>query len=248
MNLPPGAGNQPTLEVTSMTAAPAEPAPTDPAPVDPAPTRPADPPAALHDDPVIAKALEGLTPEQRETLLTTGGKNALAARLEETKQAKAVAATAAETARAELAQAIGKTLGLVKDDDPIDPAKLTEELTAEKTAAQQARVELAVFRAAGAANGDPAALLDSTSFLRSLDGIDPNDAAAVQAAITSAVTANPRLGAAPADPRTPAPNPAQGSSAGGAPDLDTQIAAATAAGDTKLAIHLQNQKLAPSRG
>jgi hypothetical protein len=44
-------------------------------------------------------------------------------------------------------------------------------------------------------------------------------------------------------PPDPAPNPAQGSSAGGAPDLDSQIAEAQKAGDTSLAIHLQNQKL-----
>ncbi len=33
--------------------------------------------------------------------------------------------------------------------------------------------------------------------------------------------------------------------AGGAPDLAAQIAAAQQSGDTRLAIHLQNQKLAP---
>lgn len=214
----------------------------DPTPVVPVvdPHKPTDPPAKpLHEDPAIAKALEGLTEEQRATLLTTGGKNALAARLEEAKEAKAKAATAAETARAELAQSIGKALGLVKDD-PIDPAKLTEELTAEKTAAQHARVELAVFKAAGAVNGDPAALLDSTSFLKSLDGIDPTDTAAVQAAIQTAITANPRLGVE-TGPRQPAPNPAQGSSASGAPDLSMQIAEATKAGNHALAITLKRQ-------
>lgn len=199
-----------------------DPAPTEPA-NDPAPasTDPVDPadsnnpaPAPLHDDPAIAKALEGLSEAQRETLLTTGGKNALAARGEEAKKAKAAAATAAEQARAELAQSIGKAIGLVKDE-PLDPAKLTEELTAERSAAQQARVELAIFKAAGAANGDPAALLDSSSFLRSLDGIDPSDTAAVTAAISAAVEANPRLGVAPLEPGMPRPNPAQGGSGSG---------------------------------
>lgn len=209
-----------------------------------------DPPAApLHEDPAIAKALEGLTEAQRETLLTTGGKNALAARAEEVRNAKAAATTAAETARAELAQSIGKALGLVQDE-PLDPAKLTAELTAEKTAAQQARVELAVHRAAGAVNGDPSALLDSTSFLKSLDGIDPTDTAAVQAAITAAVTANPRLGVAPVDPTAiipPAPNPAQGAAAGGAPGIEAQIAEATKAGNHALAISLKRQLAAPTK-
>lgn len=121
---------------------------------------------------------------------------------------------AAEQARQELAQQIGKTLGLVAEDQPLDPAQLTKELSAERQAAQQARVELAVFRAAGAAGGDPSALLDSTSFLKSLDGIDPTDSAAIAAAVASAVEANPRLGAAK-EPRIPAPNPAQGASAAG---------------------------------
>lgn len=226
---------------------PATPAATPPAPAAPAATvdpPKVDPPAApLHEDPAIAKALEGLTEAQRETLLTTGGKNALAARAEEVRNAKAAATTAAETARAELAQSIGKALGLVQDE-PLDPAKLTAELTAEKTAAQQARVELAVHRAAGAVNGDPSALLDSTSFLKSLDGIDPTDTAAVQAAIAAAVTANPRLGAE-TGPRTPAPNPAQGAGASGAPGLEAQIAEATKAGDIQTAIALK-QALAAS--
>lgn len=125
-------------------------------------------------------------------------------------------AQAAEAAKAELAQTIGKALGLVQDE-PIDPAKLTESLTASQAEAKQARVELAVFKAAATAGGDPAALLDSSSFLASLAAVDPSDSAAVTAAIQAAVTANPRLGAAPAGPTPPAPNPAQGASATGAP-------------------------------
>ena len=193
-----------------MSVSPAEPTPTPtepPAaattPPAPTPAPPAEPKAAdvapagnLWDDPEAARA-------EIEKLRRENG----AART----NAKA---QAAEEARKEMAQTIGKALGLVADE-PIDPAKLTESLTASQADAQRARVELAVFRAASAANGDPAALLDSTSFLKSLDGIDPNDAAAVQAAISQAVTANPRLGIS-TEPRPPAPNPAQGSSASGA--------------------------------
>lgn len=189
-----------------MSVTPAEPTPTEPsaaattppeAPKLTEPPKAADPAPAANpwEDPKAAQA-------EIERLRKENG----AART----NAKA---QAAEEARNELAQSIGKALGLVQDE-PLDPAKLTQELTAERTAAQTARVELAVFRAATAANGDPAALLDSTSFLKSLDGIDPTDTAAVQAAIASAVAANPRLGAA-TEPRTPAPNPAQGSSASG---------------------------------
>lgn len=193
-----------------MSTAPAEPTPTEPStqeppaaaatpPAAPTPTEPSapTPKANVWEDPSAAKA-------EIEKLRRENG----AART----NAKA---QAAEEARKELAQTIGKALGLV-EDEPIDPAKLTESLTASQADAKQARVELAVFRSAASAGGDPAALLDSSSFLKSLAGVDPSDSAAISAAIQSAVEANPRLGAAPSEPKAPAPNPAQGSSANGA--------------------------------
>ena len=54
----------------------------------------------------------------------------------------------------------------------------------------------------------------STSFLKSLAGIDPSDTAAVQAAIATAVAGNARLGVS-TGPTPPAPNPAQGAGANG---------------------------------
>ena len=210
-----------------MSVAPAEPtppAPTEPPaaaaapPVGPKPTEPPkapEPTSNPWDDPKAAQA-------EIERLRRENGSERVNAK-----------AQAAEDARNELAQSIGKALGLVKDE-ALDPAKLTQELTASQTAAQQARVELAVFRAAPAVNGDPAALLDSTSFLKSLEGIDPNDSAAVQAAISTAVAANSRLGAA-TDPRSPAPNPAQGASASGSTAV-TQVTRAELAGMTPEAI------------
>lgn len=156
-------------------------------------------------------------------------------------------AQAAEDARKELAAEFAKILNPEAPES--DPAKLTESLTQSQADAKQARVELAVFRNASTAGGDPAALLDSTSFLKSLDAIDPSDSAAVQAAIAKAVEANTRLGAAPAaapEVRTPAPNPAQGASATGAPSLASQIAEATAAGNHSLAITLKRQQAATS--
>lgn len=242
---------------------PVQPEPAAPAAV--VPTAPATPPASsasaapepvtpLHDDPVIAKALEGLTPEQRETLLTQGGRNALAARLQETKDAKAQAAAAlaqAETARTEMAQSIGKALGLISNDEPIDPAKLTEELTATKTQARETKLELSIYQAAATVGARADALLDSRSFLKSVAALEPTDSAGIAAAIAAAVEANPVFAiaapvvdpAAPIGPGVPKPNPAQGTSAGGAPSIDDQIAVATKDGNLKLAMHLQNQKL-----
>jgi hypothetical protein len=221
-------------------------------PAEPTPGTPTEPPAAAVAPPAPAKPAEPATPPAKAADPNPANpwddpKAAEAEILKLRKENGAARTTAkaqaAEEATKELAQKIGKALGLV-EDEPIDPAKLTESLTAAQADARRAQVELAVYRTAAAANGDPAKLLDSTSFSKSLEGVDPTDAAAVQAAIAAAVAANPWLGAT-TDPRTPAPNPAAGASAGGtAPDLDAQIAAAAKAGDWKQQLHLQNQKLA----
>lgn len=146
-------------------------------------------------------------------------------------------AQAAEDARKELAQQIGKSLGLIEDE--VDPEKLTAELTASQAAAKQAQVELAVFRAAGDL-ADPQQLLDSRAFLEKVAEIDPTDTAAMQAAITAAVEANPRLGktAVPVPPGMQ-PNPAQGRSASAPLALGDQIAAALEKGDVRAALRLK---------
>lgn len=210
----------PELVTPDPTVAPELPAPV--AEQTPPPTTSAAP-ASPWDDPAAAKA-------EIERLRKEAG----AERVNAKKQA-------ADDARAELTQSLAKALGIVQDDAPIDPAQLTQELTAAQTAAQQARVELAVYRAADAVKGDPSALLDSTSFLKSLEGIDPTDTAAVTAAITAAVTANPRLGA-DTEPRPPAPNPAQGAATPGAPGFEAAIEAATKARDFQRVIRLKNEQ------
>ena len=147
-------------------------------------------------------------------------------------------AQAAEEARVSMAQEIGKALGLIKGDEPADPVKLTEQLTAAGAEARQAKIELAVFRAAQATDADPTALLDSRTFLAKVATVDPSDSAAIEAAVAEAVAANPRLG----KPATPGmkPNQAQGRSASAPLGLAEQAAAATAAGDTKAAIRLKS--------
>lgn len=97
---------------------------------------------------------------------------------------------AADQARKELAQQIGKALGIVEGDE-VDPAKLTEQLAATKAAQAEAARELAVFKAAATAGADPARLLDSRSFLATIADIDPTDSDAIAAAIKVAVDANP---------------------------------------------------------
>jgi hypothetical protein len=175
-----------------------------PKPAPPAHEAPAEPHANPWDDPKAAQA-------EIERLRRENGAARTTAK-----------AQAADEARNELAQQIGKALGLVADE-PVDPAKLTEQLAAKDAEARQAKVALAVYQAAGN-TADPVALLDSQSFLAKVKGIDPSDSAAITAAITEAVAANPRLGAAPGT-RLPAPNPAQGSSGSG-PTTPAQLSEA----------------------
>lgn len=98
---------------------------------------------------------------------------------------------AADDARTALAQDIGKALGLIKDDTTPDPAALTAQLTAQQSAARESALELAVYKAAGVKGANPDALLDSRSFLATVQDLDPTDTAAIQAAIDQAVTTNP---------------------------------------------------------
>ena len=177
--------------------APEAPKPAEPTAVAPEATKPAEPAPAKNvwEDPETAKAeIERLRKENAKDRTTA-------------KQ------TAADEAKAALAQEIGKALGLVKDE-PVDPAKLTEQITAAQADAKRAQVALAVYQNAATAGADPLALLDSATFLAKAAALDPTDVDGLKAAMTEAVTANPRLGAAP-ESRTPAPNPAQGSSGGG---------------------------------
>lgn len=103
---------------------------------------------------------------------------------------------AADEARNELAQQIGKALGIVEDETP-DPAKLTEQLTRQTSETRQAKLELAVYRAAQAAGVDAAALLDSKSFLSQVEQVDASDAEAVKAAVADAVAGNARFATQP---------------------------------------------------
>lgn len=114
---------------------------------------------------------------------------------------------AADEARTEIVQELGKALGLVKDnkDTPPDPAALTAQIEKATAAHRETAVELAVYRGASKYGADPDALTDSRAFLNSIKGLDPSDegfAKAVQAAIKKAVDDNPKLKVATAPART----------------------------------------------
>jgi hypothetical protein len=147
--------------------------------------------------------------------------------------------------KAEFVDEIAKALGLGKEE-AIDPAKLTQDLAAQTAAARGAGLELAIYKAAGSLEGDAAKLLDSRKFMDSLADVSPTDADALAEKIRAALEANPDLKTTPAR-RLPAPNPAQGSSGSGTPDVEAQIVAAQKAGDWKTVIALQNSKLSAAK-
>ena len=156
---------------------------TAPAPVEAAPEAPVTPPEAPAtpaakdpwEDPAAARAeIEKLRREAASSRVNA-------------KQ------TAAQEAREQLTQEFGKILGLVKDDAPVTPEHLTQQLTEAQTAAANTARELAIFKAAADAKADANALLDSRAFLNKVAGIDPTDTAALAAAIGEATTSNPRF-------------------------------------------------------
>lgn len=110
---------------------------------------------------------------------------------------------AAEQARQDLAQQIGKALGLVKDDTPADPAQLTSQIGDLTSQNKSLKAEIAVFKAAPKLGADAVKLTDSRSFLSALDKLDPAADGfdnKLSEAIKAAIQDNPqyRLGQAPA--------------------------------------------------
>jgi hypothetical protein len=175
----------PNLEFESMPDAPVTPAapavetptvaPTaSVAPVEPAPVTPAAPSAESVTD----------LPAWAQKIITETRKEA--------GDYRTAAKTAADNAQKELTDKLAVALGL-KPDAAADPAALTASLTEAQSKAQSAARELAIFKAAAATGADPSRLLDSNSFMSSVTGLDPADGAAVTAAITAAVAANPLL-------------------------------------------------------
>lgn len=104
--------------------------------------------------------------------------------------------TAAEQRQQDMVRAMAKAAGVElpgDEDEQLDPAKLTQELTAAQQAQRDTALELALYKSAATAGADPTKLLDSRSFMAAVKDVDPSDAAAVKAAIAKAVTENPTL-------------------------------------------------------
>ncbi|MFG3085121.1 hypothetical protein [Streptomyces parvulus] len=112
---------------------------------------------------------------------------------------------AADEARTEIVQELGKALGLIKDekDAPPDPAALKAQIDSATAAHRSTALELAVYRGAAKAGVDPDAITDSRAFMASIKDLDPSDegfAKAVQTAMKKAAEDNPKLKAVSAAP------------------------------------------------
>ena len=112
---------------------------------------------------------------------------------------------------------IAKALGLKPDDTPPDPADLTRRLEGAQAEASKradahrmAEIKLAVYQAASGPDidADAEVLLDSASFLRRLEGLDPDGegfSGQVRDLIAEAIETTPRYKRTPPAPGKPTP-------------------------------------------
>lgn len=171
-------------------------------------------------EPTTEPAAPAPTPPEAkpEDALQDPGKKALAE--------ERAARKAAEKAQAELAAKLKE----FEDRDKSEAEKLAERAAAaEKTAADKDAELLRLRTALKHGISDD----DAETFLTGTD----------EATLTRQAERLPALQGTTAGPRTPAPDPSQGSRSAGPPDLDALIADAEAKGDTRTAIQLKARKL-----
>jgi hypothetical protein len=198
--MPPEPAPPAATEPPAPAAVPAPPA------ADPAPAPGQEPPAL----PAEATSVEQL-PGWAQKLVRDSRNEAAANRVKAKEQADAL--TALQAKSQQQLDGIAKALGLKPEE--ATPEQILAERDAARAAseasaarAREAAVELAVFRAAAAAQVNGNALLDSRSFAATLSGLDPaagDFAQRVSDAITAAVEANPGWKLAAPAPPVPAP-------------------------------------------
>jgi len=142
-----------------------------------------------------------------------------------------------QAAAAERNRKLAIALGVASEDEPLDPAKLAEELERsreqhkaelERQAAEirQRDLRLAVLTQAPSLEANGLLLMDSMSFLRKLDGLDPaadDFSERVGEAIKAAAEANAQYKLAPKPAEKPAPTIARsGGEHNGAPGGNRQ--------------------------
>ena len=199
---------------------PAEPTPGAPANAPTPNPTPAQPPAQGNNAPGAAPSP---ATEDVSTLPDWAQKQIRDLRAEAGKARTTAKQTAADEARTELAKQVAKALGIETGDEPPDPAALTEQIEQAQAQAWRSGVELNVYRIAGKLGGNPDALLDSLSFIDSLDDLtelDPRSddfATQLEAKVQAALERNPSYkangsapGAPASAPNAPRPDRSQG--------------------------------------
>jgi len=129
---------------------------------------------------------------------------------------------------------VAGAFGIETDEQkPPTPEELSAQLAEAQTRtkasddrARQTQVELAVYKTAGKHGGDPDALLDSRSFAKAIEKLDPSDdgfGEAVAKAVKAAVDSNKKLAAKAPEPKEPEPTPAGGAPMDGAGNGKRQL-------------------------
>lgn len=193
-----------------------EPTP-DPQPTPPAP-QPTPPKPPWGDNPDL------YDPEKAASLIA-GLRADKAAADQRVKDAVAEAVANAQT---DLAQKIGKSLGLVADDQPASAEELTasirekdDMIATQATTIQELTATNAVLRFAGEHNADVDELTDSTSFQRKLVALDTSASdydSQVEALIKDAVEKNARFRKTQVASRSGGDTPPSGGLPSGDPD------------------------------
>jgi hypothetical protein len=203
------------------------------APVEPTLDAPADdprPPADRQPEPRPAREPAPTDAEDFDSLPPWAQKAIRDARADAAKSRTSAKQTAADEARTALTAQIARALGLGDDEAP-DPDALAEQIEQAQAVAWRNGVELQVHRVASRLGADAEALLDSNSFIDTLDDLVDDDPrsrefaeqleAKVQAAMDKSSKYRAATGQAP--PAAPRPDPSQGPKGPAAPTRPTSL-------------------------
>lgn len=103
---------------------------------------------------------------------------------------------AATASQENLIHKLQNVLGIQTDNEPTVES-LTEQVAQYAKAEKQARLEFAIWRTAEKLGANAATLLDSKTFSKSLDGIDPQDSDAIEKVIKETMKTNPLFAKTP---------------------------------------------------
>jgi hypothetical protein len=188
------------------TPAPEATAPEATAPEPTQPTTPAEPqaPAAPQAPAEAAAPAQPAAPEaaeQNADSLPQWARDAISKANAEAAKYRTSAKTAAEEAEKSFVEKLGKALGLIKEDEAPDPAKLTEQLTQKDARLRQTELELAIHKAAGAKKLNADELLDSRSFMERAQKADLSEPGAIAALLDEVAAGNSRFKVTQAAPQ-----------------------------------------------